>query len=88
MVPPRDDGPDDEAPLDQPDWRMSLARARASMRKDLGETSIDFVEIIREMRQERDIEIRSTLYSEEQAIAMVRGTPESSDDEDFPAPHS
>ena len=82
------DGDEDDVPFDEPDWRTSLAKARASLREALGDTSIDVVEIIREMREERDIQLLSNLYGEQKAIEMVRGASESSDDEASPAPHS
>jgi len=82
------DGDEDDVPFDEPDWRTSLAKARASLREALGDTSIDVVEIIREMRDERDIQILSTIDGEERAIEMVRGTSGSSEDEASPSRHS
>lgn len=44
-------------PTEGPDWRQSLERARTSFARDLGDRPRpDFVEMIREMREERSVE--------------------------------
>ncbi len=60
---------------------MALANARALMREELGDKSIDFVEIIHKMREGRDIQLLGNMYGEQEAIAMVRGRLESAEDE-------
>lgn len=87
MTPTKPDGDQDDPASDEPDWRTSLAKARASLRKDLGDTSIDVVEIIREMREERDIQLLSNPYGEERAIEMVRGELRSSEEDAYPDRH-
>lgn len=49
-------------PAESPDWRRSLERARASFAHDLGDRPRpDFVQMIREMREERSGHFRDDL---------------------------
>lgn len=75
---------DDDAVPDEPGWRTTLANIRARMREELGDQTIDVSEIIREMREERDIQLLTNISGEDRAIAMVwgrsdEGNPQSSD---------
>lgn len=87
MAPTRPDEDEDDPTSDEPDWQATLARARAQFKEDLGDRTVDWVEIIHEMRDERDIEILSNIYGEERAIEMVRGASSASDDDDSLIPH-
>lgn len=49
-------------PASSPDWRQSLERARASFARDLGDKPRpDFVQMIREMREERSAQLLDNL---------------------------
>lgn len=43
------------------DWRSSLARVRARMKAELGDKTIDFNQIIHDMREERSAELLDNL---------------------------
>ena len=49
-------------PAGSPDWRQSVERSRASFARDLGDRPRpDFVEMIREMREERSAQLLDNL---------------------------
>lgn len=80
MPPTRDNGNEDDVELDEPDWRAALTNVRAMMREELGDKSIDIDDIIHTMREERDAQLLSATYGEEEAAAMVWGRRDLSDE--------
>lgn len=61
MPPTRDNENDDGIGHEEPDWRTTLANVRARMREELGDTPVDIDEIIREMREDRGIQLLSAI---------------------------
>jgi len=72
--------PDERAESDEPEWWQLLMESRALFREALGGKEIDVDEIIHEMREERDIQILSTIYGEAKAREMVLGQDADSDE--------
>ena len=72
--------PDERAESDEPEWWQLLMKSRALFREALGGKEIDVDEIIHEMREERDIQILSTIYGEAKVREMVLGQDADSDE--------